>query len=190
MNGACSFPDASCPSGRRYGHYSGASADECTTLGVPAGGDNETPVTPATDDDGLETERTTTGDEDATVGTTGDEGVTTATATSTPLGEESSGSVDTGLVDDSTTGADGPTTGIDPDSCEALYGLAEDFLLCEQTPDTCEFYAQTNGNCGELCQGLGGECITAFHDHSGTCQRANQIDCSSPQSNQICICVR
>lgn len=198
MDGVCSFPDTSCPSGRRYGRHSGAQADECTALGVPAGVDTEPFAMPASDDDDLETESVTTGDEDATedatVGATEDatdtDGAATATATSTSLGEESSGSADTGFDEGSTTGVDDPTAGMDPESCEALYGLAQDFLLCEQTPDTCEFYAQTNGNCGELCQSLGGECITAFNDHSGTCQRANETDCSSPQSNQICVCAR
>jgi hypothetical protein len=31
--GLCSFADGACPSGRRYGRYSGANADACTECG-------------------------------------------------------------------------------------------------------------------------------------------------------------
>ncbi len=186
MDRMCSFPDPACPSGRRYGEHSGEQVDRCTSAGEPAGEDPEAPGRPAADDD--DPEPSTMGGGDATGGTTDGEGP--VSATSSPLGEGSSGMATTSLGEGSTTWADAETLGMEPDECEVLYGLAEDFWLCEQTSETCEFYAQTGGNCGDLCQSFGGECITAFHDHGNTCRRANPIDCTSPQSNQICVCTR
>jgi hypothetical protein len=56
------------------------------------------------------------------------------------------------------------------DSCEAQFGSALDFLLCEEQWDTYRFNARTDGGtCDEVCNSFGTVCVDAIANGAVTC---------------------
>jgi len=83
-----------------------------------------------------------------------------------------------------------------PPSCDDIYGGVTAYALCDATPYTCRFHAQTaGGNCEDLCGGLGYACLDADDDgdnpDAGICETSSTSDdCSTVHSDQICVCSR
>lgn len=82
-----------------------------------------------------------------------------------------------------------------PPTCDQLYGAAPSYVLCAETPTTCEFNARTDGsNCNDMCSRYGGICVDA-HDNNSVAGEECQIqglndDCTTLRSTEICVCTR
>ncbi|RMH36625.1 MAG: hypothetical protein D6689_22145 [Deltaproteobacteria bacterium] len=78
--------------------------------------------------------------------------------------------------------------------CDATYGAAPAYVLCQQTATTCAFNAQTaGGTCGDACAAYGGACLGAFDNENGPGQECAPIaadDCTTPRETEICVCTR
>lgn len=82
--------------------------------------------------------------------------------------------------------------------CNSLYGGAQNYQLCYESANTCEFGMQTqNGpSCGEACAKGGGECVGMVDDiNNQACNKQNSIpnagQCgNSSFASAVCICTR
>jgi hypothetical protein len=95
-------------------------------------------------------------------------------------------------------GADAPSPG-DPDAdtkgpadavpitCQAMYGAADSFDLCEETNNSCRFYVRTNeDSCTNLCASFGGNCIDNYDGNCGS--GIGSQGCDVVHFDQVCIC--
>lgn len=77
--------------------------------------------------------------------------------------------------------------------CETLYGEAAGYVLCADTPSTCEFTASTAAyepaTCRTVCAAFGGECLQAFDDQAA-CEVMGEDDCDTVRSTEVCVCSR
>lgn len=75
-----------------------------------------------------------------------------------------------------------------PPTCDAKYGQAQQYVLCVETPTSCEFYLKTyGGTCTATCSSFGGSCLGGY-DNSGSCTHVGSSDCNTSLEGQICIC--
>ena len=99
-----------------------------------------------------------------------------------------SGAPDTGSPD---TGS--PDTGTTLPSCDSTYGSTGEYLLCEETATTCEFYTRPSerSTCDEICEDGGGTCEGAYNETgSGGCTRGTVYTCERDSADTLCICSR
>ncbi len=188
-NAYCSYPDLECPGGRRWDERATSSlADMCFDQSLSG------------------TDTDTDGDTDPMTGTTG--GSTTSSTTDPPLTSTSS---TTGNVDPDSTGDDtndsmvttdpmtstSSTSGTGDSStgsagaCDAMYGTAPDYMLCEETRTTCSFNVTIGMamNCNDVCTGLGGTCTAAELNDAELCTSTGAGTCDQMDVNDlICVC--
>ncbi len=77
--------------------------------------------------------------------------------------------------------------------CEAQFGEAPGFVLCEETATTCRFNAFTDGGtCDDLCRNFGARCLGAFDNEGPSCTPFPESSdtCQTPRQTEICICER
>lgn len=182
-NSFCTFPDAECPSGRRWHDRASSLADMCL-------GDEGTTATD-TDDPTAGTGSSGTTD-DPTTGvdpTTAESSTTEPPTTGDPL---TTGDPTTG--DPSTTGG---ATGTDGSggmaTCDEMYGGAADYMLCEETEDSCRFNVTIGmaSNCTGVCESFGGACNGAQLNDVDLCVSTGDTTCDDMAVNDlICICSR
>lgn len=176
-NAFCTFPDESCPSGKRWHDRAGDLADECYELdtagtGDGSGGSEGSGSTAATPDD------ESSGGNDSTPVTSGDSSGEPPPMTTTDPGDGSS------------SGGGGSTTGM-AGACDAKYGAATDYMLCEELPDSCMFNVTTGMamGCTGVCTSFGGTCITAHTNDVDLCVPVMETTCDDMASNNIiCVC--
>jgi hypothetical protein len=165
----CSFPDETCPTGRRW--------------------HDRAPIDDAGMCWGLEGETESDGDDE----TTGDDATTGSASTSTSTTSTTS----TGAPDDdaATSDADdtnGSSSGAAP-SCDEQYGEAADYLLCDESPESCSFnvtIAMTI-SCDDVCSMFGGTCIEAHLNEEDLCESTGRASCDqSDFDDGICVCTR
>lgn len=78
-------------------------------------------------------------------------------------------------------------------SCEALFGDVQEFVLCEQTDETCSFNVRLDqSNCHQLCRSLGSTCVGALDNLGSSCEaEPNNMDtCLTQRQTESCICER
>ncbi len=78
-------------------------------------------------------------------------------------------------------------------SCEALFGDAPRFVLCDETETTCSFNALTDGGtCNQMCRSLGSRCVGAIDNDGNSCReiRGSRDTCDTRRQTEICICER
>lgn len=78
-------------------------------------------------------------------------------------------------------------------SCEALFGDAPGFRLCDETASTCSFNATTDGGtCDQMCQSLGSQCVGALDNEGASCHAlsGSYDTCQSRRETEICVCER
>jgi hypothetical protein len=176
-NSFCTFPDAECPTGKRWHDRAGDLGGECFEVDTGTGsgtagtaGSGSSDDAPA-DDDGSGSDSNP---------------VTTAGSSSGEPPDPSTGPGDEGT----TGGGGGSSTGAEG-MCAAQYGAAIDFMLCDEQPDSCTFTTTTMMamSCTAVCTGLGGTCITAHTNDVELCTPVMEITCDDMASNdQICVC--
>jgi hypothetical protein len=171
-NSLCTFPDAACPSGKRWYSRSAELADKCYEPGDLGGG--------------TETDAATAG--------TAETGGTAATE-----GGSSSGAGSTSLpADDSSSGAPpvtdgGSSSGGAAGTCDEIFGAAPGYLLCEETPETCSFNATlTMTSCDSMCMMFGSTCTGVFTNTASDCASIDvATTCDDATANdQICVCAK
>jgi hypothetical protein len=95
--------------------------------------------------------------------------------------------------DPSTTTDDPPDPSTGDVSCDAMYGGAAGYHLCEETGDSCRFNVDVMGvsNCTAVCTSFGGTCIDAL-DNPGPgmeCVVQGDLDCNFiGKGTTLCIC--
>lgn len=186
-NAYCSYPDLNCPGGRRWDERATSSlADMCFDVGM-SGTDTDTdgdtdPMTGTTG--GGSTTSTTTDPVTSTSSTTTDPLTSTTTTTTTdPMTTEPMTSSTSGSGDGSSTASMG--------ACDAMYGGAADYELCEETETTCSFNATIGMamSCTDVCTGLGGTCTGAELNDVELCTGTGAGTCDQMDVNDIiCIC--
>jgi hypothetical protein len=171
-NSMCTFPDAACPSGKRWHHRAAELADKCYEPGDIGGTDTVA----------------------ATAGSSGGSGSGSGSGSSGPAGST------TIAVDDSAGSSSGPPPMTDGGSsssggmvmeCDGIFGAAPGYILCEETVDTCSFNATlTMTSCDAMCMMFGSTCVEAYTntasdcasiDVATTCDDATAVD-------HICVC--
>ena len=78
-------------------------------------------------------------------------------------------------------------------SCENLFGAAPEFMLCEETAQTCSFNVRLDqSTCHQLCRRLGSTCVGALDNNASNCEAvSNSTDtCLTQRQTEICICER
>ena len=177
-NNFCTFPDETCESGKRWHDRASSLAGMCFGEGT-TGTDTDDPTMMGTS------------------GTTEDP----TTGVDPTDGSSSSGDPTTG--DPSTTGE--PTTGDPPTTggsssgsggagmCDAMYGGATDYMLCEETADTCRFNVTTamTSSCTMVCESFGGTCVGAQLNDTDPCLSTGDSTCDDATlTDLMCICSR
>lgn len=170
--GFCSFPDETCPLGKRWHALADRDfANQCVgEAGAASSG-------------------STTGEPDGTESsTTQGETETSAGSTSTTTPDPST--TDTGEV--STTDGEDTSTGPAVASCTELFGGLSQFILCEETATSCRFTAVLGGvSCNDTCAGAGQTCIQAIRNASNVCEESEPGGtCDEQVNDQICVCSR
>jgi hypothetical protein len=167
----CSFPDDACPGGRRWHDRA-----PIPNAGMCWGGEGESDAESGTeDDDGADGDDTTTGSTTTTSSTTN-------VSTTMPDDDDTAASDDDG---DSTSGA--------KPSCDEQYGDSPDYLLCEETPESCSFNATIANtiSCNDVCSMGGGTCIEAHLNEEDLCLSTGPAACDQNDFNDgICVCSR
>ncbi|MGH1345716.1 MAG: hypothetical protein ACRBN8_29395 [Nannocystales bacterium] len=181
-NSFCTFPDAACPTGKRwhdrasslagmcFGDEGGATdTDDSAGSSGESGEDSTTDVEPGTSTSG---EPTTAPSTDPTMDTTTD-----------PTMDPTTG--------DPTTSGSSTGTG-SMASCDEMYGAATDYMLCDEEVDSCRFgVTVTMTPCNSICEAFGGTCQGAQLNEKPVCTSTGDITCDDMTSNTvICICSR
>ena len=170
-NNMCSFPDDRCPSGRRWHDRAPSEmAGEC--LGGEGSDESDDGQDDANDETGGDTS-------DPTTSTTG---------ATTPADSDD----DAASADDANDSNDPDDTGMLP-SCDEQYGDVPDYLLCEESRDSCSFNATLAStiSCTDVCSMFGGECIEAQLNEEDLCLSTGATDCDQNDVNDnICVCSR
>jgi hypothetical protein len=89
--------------------------------------------------------------------------------------------------------SDGGRADAGPPPCTAAFGAADSFELCEETAESCRFYADTGGgSCRALCSSFGASCIAAADEDAaeGRCAVLAPIGCGADRNDSICTCSR
>ncbi len=76
-----------------------------------------------------------------------------------------------------------------PLSCDAQYGAAPDYVLCDEDSGSCTFFVSLSGaSCTQLCAALGGVCLGMINNGSEACQPAAVGPCNAAMADAICVC--
>jgi hypothetical protein len=172
-NNLCTFPDAACPSGKRWHSRAAELADKCYEPGDVDGG--------------------TDTDTDAATDGTAETGGTAATE-----GGSSSSSGSTTLpADDGSSGmppAEGSSSsGGVPAECDGIFGAAPGYILCEETADTCSFNATlAMTSCAAMCMMFGATCTETYTNMASDCASIDvATTCDDATAmDHICVCAK
>lgn len=77
--------------------------------------------------------------------------------------------------------------------CDAIYGAAPLYMLCDERPTECEFFVRTAGSCNAICSAAGGTCLQQFQEAGNggaKCTRQDARTCGSSMLDGICVCTR
>lgn len=166
-NNACSFPDPECPEGRRWHDRAAIEA-----AGMCWGEDGD-----ETGDGGEST------------------GAPSSTTSTTSQTSTTGGSTTTSSDDDTAPGDDttDESTSSPPASCDEQYGDVADYMLCEETAESCSFNATLGMtiSCDDVCSMFGGSCIEALLNEDDLCVSTGPTDCGAADvADNICVCTR
>lgn len=182
-NLACSFPDAQCPTGRRWHRRADDVAGQCLDSGH-AGSDGG-----SAGDDGSALETGSSGFSEPSTEDTGGDGTTAA------LESSDTGSPETGGVSSestSSTTAASSETGMAP-TCDELYGSALEYQRCSEEPTSCSFNVRVDmtASCNQVCGMFGRVCLTADLNESEICVSVGEVSCDDMSFvDGICTCTR
>ncbi len=177
-NALCTFPDAACPSMKRWHDRAGDLGGKCFEESDLLGDTDSSAATAGS------------GSGSATEGSSGDPATTTGAEGSTTNPVEDTGDPDTSgdppMTDDGGSSSGGMMT------CDEQFGAAMGYMLCEELPESCRFNAVTNGgSCDDMCMMFGSTCVTAFNNDMGDCaSQMAEAPCAETAMDQICVCDR
>ena len=154
VQGFCAFPDAECPSGYRYGEFSGNRSNKCV------------PVETAEDTDGLPPVPATSSGSSGSMSATSDASTTSGATTSTTTSTTTTGPSET----ETTAGDCSPIGGecVVPEDCCSACSTCEGGSCVARTGDT-----EPCGEC-QACDATG-ECSITM---DASCDAGDMIDCS------------
>lgn len=170
-NNLCTFPDETCPTGKRWHDRAAELAGKCYDPADLGGGTD-------------------------TVAGTADSGGTEAASSSSSTGADESTSLpadgsSSGDPPPATDSSGGSSSGGMTASCDDVFGAAPGYLLCEETPTTCSFNATlTMTSCDAMCMMFGATCSAAFTNTASDCASMDvATTCDDATANDhICVC--
>ncbi|MCA9655670.1 MAG: hypothetical protein H6712_00245 [Myxococcales bacterium] len=167
-NSFCTFPDESCPNGKRWHERAGDLAGKCYEPADIDGTGNATEVG--------------TGSGSGEGGSSEDGGSTTQPA------DDSGGSSDGAPMTD-----DGGSSGGAGATCDEVFGAVAGYELCEETGTTCKLNVTlSQTSCTDLCGMYGAMmCQTAFTNDASDCaSEVMEVSCDEVADDNICVCVK
>lgn len=179
-NSFCSFPDAECPTGKRWHDRASSLSGMCFG---EEGGATDTDDSAGSSSGSSTTQDPTTGLDPSTSSSTSGDPTTDPTT-----GDPTTGDPTTG--DSTTSGSSSGTSAMAP--CDETYGAAADYMLCEEAADSCRFAVTVSMMpCTTICESFGGMCVGAQLNEKPVCTSTGDITCEDMSSNTvICICSR
>lgn len=175
-NSFCTFPDASCPTGRRWHDRAGDLGGECFEVDGGSGSGSGDAGSGSSDD--------ASADDDGPGSSTAP--MTTADSSS---GEPPDPSTGPGPSDGSSGGGSGSTGAAG--ACDAQYGGATDYMFCDETADSCTFSTTIAMmmSCAEVCTSFAGTCITAYDNDVDLCTAGAEVGCdAAATTDTLCVC--
>jgi hypothetical protein len=175
-NNLCTFPDAACPSGKRWHERAAELASKCYEPGDVGGGTDTVAGTAS------ETGGSGSGSESGG-GSSSGPGMTTLPADDTSDGSSSGmPPADTG------SSSSGGMAG----TCDDTFGTAAAYMLCEEAADSCMFNVMlTMTSCDALCMSFGSTCIEGFTNAETGCVTDGPLACDDATTNEsVCRCAK
>lgn len=167
-NNLCTFPDESCPNGKRWHDRAAELAGKCyedSDLGGGTGSDTE-----------------------AGTGTdSGSDGGSSSGSSSTTLPADGSSSGEPPPMTESGDSSSGGMPGV----CDDLFGAVPGYIPCEETPTTCSFNATLGmTSCDAMCMMFGATCAETFTNTASDCASIDvATTCDDATANDhICVC--
>jgi len=76
--------------------------------------------------------------------------------------------------------------------CAHLFGDAPGFILCGETPTSCELATEDPDDRDYVCRDVCGAapCLTGYDSDGLSCQRLAEVGCDALHESQICVCAR
>lgn len=190
LPGFCAYADGECESGYRFGPQAEPGRENACVS--PEESESLGGTMTATDTSAGSTSNTATSS-DATSGSP----LTSGSATTpTPTTADPSGSATMDLPTSETTVSEtdsstGPQS--NEAKCDAAYGAAPSYMLCEATEASCLFYFEPlmMVTCSYLCEQYGGTCVEVIDtDPPDACTPLadNNQDCLTVYNNAMCSC--
>jgi hypothetical protein len=171
-NNLCTFPDAECPTGKRWHDRAAELAGKCydpadiadtTSAGTASGSGS---------------------------GSSSESGSSSTGPDTTTLPADDSGS-SSGTPPPMTDS--GSSSGGMPGMCDGLFGAAPGYMLCEETDTTCSFTATlAMTSCDAMCMMFGATCTATFTNTAPDCASIDvETTCDDATANdQICVCAK
>ena len=75
--------------------------------------------------------------------------------------------------------------------CDATYGAAADYMLCEETKESCSFNVTIDMamSCNDVCTSFGGTCTAAELNQKELCTSTEAGTCDQMDvGDLICVC--
>lgn len=174
-NNLCTFPDMTCPAGKRWHDRAAELAGKCYDP-ADLGGATETGAASGTGGSG-------SGSEEGSSSSGG--GATTVPADDTADGSSS------GLPPATDDGGSSSSGGMAA-TCDSIFGTAAGYMLCEETPDNCSFNVMlAMTSCDALCMSFGSTCIEGFTNAMSGCVTDGALACDDATTNEsVCRCAK
>jgi hypothetical protein len=100
---------------------------------------------------------------------------------------------DAAVTDDAAPPDAAPPDAPLPSACDEQYGKTPGYQLCEETPDSCEFFVNTEipAACSAHCAAFGGTCLAGRNDvPEDVCSEGGEdLGCDAAKNNTlVCTC--
>lgn len=175
-NNLCTFPDADCPSGKRWHGRAAELADKCYEPGDVGGGTESAAGTASESGSG-------SGGSESEGGSSSGPGMTTLPADDTSEGSSS------GMPPADSGSSSGGMMG---GTCDETFGTAAGYMLCEDAADSCLFNVMLGmTSCDALCMSFGSTCVEGFTNAETGCVTDGALACDDATTNEsVCRCTK
>ncbi len=177
LNNLCTFPDASCPTMKRWHDRAAELAGKCY---------EDSDITGGTDTVAATEGATTTGEPPAeSEGSSSSGGATTLPSDDTADGSSS------GMPPATEDGGSSSSGGM-ANECDPIFGTAAGYIFCEEAADSCLFNVMLGmTSCDALCMSFGATCIEGLTNAESGCTTDGALACDDATTNEsVCRCTK